>query len=144
MPSGAIHARRHLVARLGLYLPLLAGLLAMHVLLLCHGTAEAQGAAGRHGGHALAAPFEARGYGHTSAPHVIIPLAPVPVAPHGPSPLEMCLAVVAGLFIVAGVRRRGPATLGGGALVGERLLPRWSPGRGPPPYLTLVLCVSRT
>lgn len=149
-----------------LLLPLLAGVLAMHVLLLCatdgaeadpmaghagHGTPSAATPAGtaHHGAHAL-------GTATTAAVVALLPAVgsamPAPTAAvastasshGGHGLLEVCLAVLVGVVLLAlsrWSRRVGPAAVHGAHATAVVLRLAHPPPRTPP---RLLLCVSRT
>ncbi|MGG5259409.1 hypothetical protein [Phycicoccus avicenniae] len=144
--GSAVPEGRSRVVRAGLLLPLLlpllTGVLAMHVLLLC---SDGAGAAG-HAGHASATHGMPAHSVHLlgADPVTVGSAAPGPTAEASSTAELVCVAVL-GAVVVLVLRRRGvlaPAATGTAAprTVVLRRLSR------PPPSIRLpvLLCVSRT
>lgn len=131
------------VLRAGLLLPLLAGVLAMHVLLVCSGSGEGHS---DHGG--TLSPVAMHSMAHAEAATVVEGVATViralPDTGPGLSGLAVCLAVV-GAALVLGLRGRAAFFLARPVALATR-----SPGGAatarPPPQVParVLLCVSRT
>lgn len=131
------------VRRALLLLPLVAGVLAMHVLLLCAGAGPDPMAG--HAGHGAAPSLHAAATTAMEAVGAVVAEpGPGTAGDTGHAALTVCLAVLAALvgLLLAASRRDGPVAAGRD---GPRGRPVARPRHPPPPAdLALLHCVSRT